>query len=96
MFYFNIFHAVTMDLHSIAVLCELRRGEMYHLMIFDIFTTCFLKLHITSSVNNLQLLMSQHFILQVYLDVFSIVVLVLGGALACYGKHSILFVYDMP
>jgi hypothetical protein len=33
---------------------------------------------------------NQHFILQVYLDVFSIVVIVLGGALACYGKHSIL------
>jgi len=29
----------------------------------------------------------QRFILQVYLDVFSVVVLVLGGALACYGKH---------
>jgi len=33
---------------------------------------------------------NQHFILQVYLDVFSVVVIVLGGALACYGKHSIL------
>jgi hypothetical protein len=30
----------------------------------------------------------QHFILQVYLDVFSVVVIVLGGALACYGKHQ--------
>jgi hypothetical protein len=33
---------------------------------------------------------TQHFISQVYLDVFSVVVLVLGGALACYGKHLIL------
>jgi hypothetical protein len=33
--------------------------------------------------------LAKHFILQVYLDVFSVVVLVLGGALACYGKHII-------
>jgi len=34
-------------------------------------------------------MLAKHFILQVYLDVFSVVVLVLGGALACYGKHII-------